>query len=364
MLCIAAFIVLLFLAAVSAKYRKMLRRAWDCVARKATFRPCDTSFRQDITDSILAPVALRSPRMVKPAAFLIEVVAWLMVISLFVSLYIVARSGLNLMVYGTCDKADPAACSLSSTQGCGIGTGRPGFGESLLSGDVVGAFGNEFADLGDTISAVPGTFRSWDAADYVLPQASYQGGYREGRPTALEVIDPGCQFCAQLFTNVEQSGFAESHNVTYIVYPIGLGLAPRFANSPLIAEYLTAVRLSEAEQAGAGARVDNPTDWFILEQIFTGTRPDGTKWQTWFNEHATPDEARAQLEAWLGEAGYDAAAIARITELANSDRVEQEILSGMRVVDDEIETVTIPSLIADGDLHKGAVEVEKLQEMR
>ena len=150
-------------------------------------------------------------------------------------------------MYGTCDKEDPAACSLSSTQGCGIGTGRPGFGESLLRGDVVGAVRNEASDVGDTIAAVPGAFRTWDAADYVVPQASYQGGYRQGLPTALEVIDPGCQFCGQLFRNARQAGLAQTHNVTYIVYPIGLDLAPRFQNSPLVARYLTAVRLTEAD---------------------------------------------------------------------------------------------------------------------
>lgn len=361
MLCIAAFIVLLFLSAVSAKYRRLLGRAWSCVTRKVTFRPCDTTFRQDVKDSLLAPLALRSPRLVGPASVAIEVVAGVMVLSLVVSLYIVLRSGLNLAVYGTCDKADPAACSLSATQGCGIGTGRPGFGESLLRGDVVGAVRNEAADVGDTIAAVPGAFRTWDAAEYVVPQSSYQGGYREGLPTALEVIDPGCQFCGQLFRNARQAGLAQTHNVTYIVYPIGLELAPRFPNSPLVARYLTAVRLTEAD---AGTHADNPTDWAILEHMFTGQRPDGVTWQVWFNEHASAPEAEAQLQAWLAEAGYDRPAIERIAQLSGSDRVRDAIDAGMRVVDDEIRTVTIPSLIAGGKLHKGAIDVADLEGMR
>ncbi|GAB95456.1 hypothetical protein KILIM_020_00240 [Kineosphaera limosa NBRC 100340] len=359
MLCIAAFIVLLFLAAVSAKYRRLLRRAWSCVTRRVTFRPCDTTFRQDVKDSLLAPLALRAPRLVAPASVAIEVVAWVMVLSLVVSLYIVARSGLNLAVYGTCDKADPAACSLSATQGCGIGSARPGFGESLRSGDVIGAVRNEAADVGDTVSALPRMFRSWDAAEYALPQASYQGGYRDGRPTALEVIDPGCQFCAQLFANVRESGFAEKNNVTYIVYPIGSDLLPRFANSPLIARYLTAVRLTEAQ---AGTHANNPTDWLLLENIFVGRRPDGVAWQTWFNEDASPQEATAQLQAWLAGAGYDQAAIAQIAELAASDRVRDVIAEGKRVVDDDIQTVTIPSMIADGRLHMGAISAQDLAE--
>lgn len=361
MLCIAAFFVVLVLATVSAKYRKLLGRAWGCFSRRVTLRPCDSSFRDEVKDSILAPVALRAPRLVAPASVAIEVVAWLMVLSLVVSLYIVARSGLNLAVYGTCNKQDPVACSLSSTQGCGIGSSEPSFGESFLSGDVVGAFGNEFSDLADTVAAVPGTFRTWEATDYVVPGASYLGGYREGLPTALEVIDPGCQFCGRLFREVEGSGFAERHNVTYIVYPIGMGLAPRFQHSPLVAEYLTAVRLLESER---GTHATDPTDWFILEQMFTGTRSDGITWQVWFNEHASAAEATAQLHAWLGEAGYDAAGVQEVASLAASEQVAAAIDEGMRVVDEEIRTVTIPSMVAGGKLHKGAVEADVLESIR
>ncbi len=357
MLCIVAFFVVLVLSAVSAKYRKLLGRAWGCFSRRVTFRPCDSTFREEIKDSLLAPVALRSPRLVGPASVGIEVVAWVMMASLVISLYIVARSMLYLGVYGTCDKVDPVACSLSSTQGCGIGAAQPTFTQSLLRGDVVAAFGNEATDIADAVAAIPGAFRTWDATDYVIPAASYDGGFREGLPTALEVIDPGCQFCAKLVGAVEGSQFAEKHNITYIVYPIGKGLVPRFQHSPLVAQYLTAVRLLETER---GVNAANPTDWFILKQMFTGVRPDGTGWQVWFNETASEPEAEAQLHAWLAEAGYEAAAVAEVAEFAASDEVDEAIVAGMRVVDDEIRTVTIPSLVAGGKLYKGAIEADAL----
>lgn len=361
MLCIVAFFVVLVLSAVSAKYRKLLGRAWGCFSRRVTFRPCDGTFRDEIKDSMLAPLALRNPKLVAPASVGIEVVAWLMMASLVVSVYIVARSGLYLAAYGTCDKVDPVACSLSSTQGCGIGAAQPTFTQSLLKGDVLGAFGNEATDIADAVTAIPGTFRTWDATDYVVPAASYAGGFREGLPTALEVIDPGCQFCAKLFATVEGSPFAERHNITYIVYPIGMGLAPRFQHSPMVSQYLTAVRLLEAER---GTHATDPTDWYLLRQMFTGVRPDGVGWQEWFNEHASAPDAEAQVHAWLGEAGYDAAGVAEIAALAGSDRVADAIDHGMKVVDDEIRTVTIPSLVAGGKLHKGAIEADVLDRLR
>ncbi len=361
MVCVAAFVVLLVLGAVSAKYRKLLRRAWGCVARKVTFRPCDTTFREDVKNSLLAPLAIRAPRLVRPASIAIEVTAWVMVLSLVVSGYIVVRSGLNLAVYGTCNKENPQACSLSATQGCSIDAQTPSFAASLLDGDVIGAFRNEFSSFADTITAVPGRFRTWDGAQYATPHASYLRGYRDGLPTALEVIDPGCQFCAQLFANIKESGFAEANNLTYIVYPITLSFAPKFANSPMVAEYLTAIQLLESAD---GAPAADPTDWYILEQIFTGSRDDGTGWQTWLNEQATPDQAEAQLQAWLVDAGYDQAAVAEVDRLAGSPQVDEAIAQGRAVVEDEIRTLTVPTLIANGDLHLGVVEAKDLEAMR
>lgn len=360
MVCIAAFVVLLVLSAVSAKYRRLLRRAWGCFSRKVTFRPCDTTFREDVKNSLLAPLALRSPRLVRPASVAIEVTAWVMVLSLVISGYIVVRSGLNLVAYDTCNKQNPQACSLSATQGCSIDAQTPGFWESVGRGDVVGAFGDEFSSLADTIAAVPGRFKTWDATQYTTSHASYLGGYRDGLPTAVEVIDPGCAFCAQLFQNIEKSGFADANNLTYIAYPITLSFAPKFPNSPLVAEYLAAIQLVES---AAGAPAKNPTDWFILEQIFTGVRDDGTGWQVWLNEEASADEAEAQLQAWLADAGYDEEAIAEVAALADSAQVDEMIAEGKAVVDDEIRTLTVPTLIANGDLHLGVVDVKALEDI-
>ena len=138
MVCIVAFVVVLVLSAVSAKYRRLLGRAWGCFARRVTLRPCDTSFRDDVKSSLLAPLAVRAPALVKPASIAIEVVAWVMVLSLIVSLYLLGRSGLNLFVYGTCDKQDTQACSLAA-QACSIEGQGPGFWASIGSGDVIGA---------------------------------------------------------------------------------------------------------------------------------------------------------------------------------------------------------------------------------
>ena len=358
MLCIAAFVVLVVLGAVSAKYRKLLRRAWSCVARRMTFRPCDSTFREDVKTSLLAPLALRAPRWVKPASVAIEVTAWIMVLSLVVSVYLLVRSGLNLFVYGTCDRATPDSCSLSSTLGCSVDSDAPSFWDQVTDGDVIGAFRDEFAALGETIATVPSRLRTWDAAEHAPTYASFLGGYTDGRATSLEILDPGCVFCGVLFENIEASGLAEATNVTYIVYPIEIGGMPRYANSPLIARYLTAIRVLEHD----GAPAADPTDWAILRHVFTGRTDDGVRWQDWFLT-ASPDDARARLDAWLAEAGYDDAALAEVAALADSDQVAELLAEGRRIVDEDVRTVTVPTLIAGGSLHRGAVEIEVLEKI-
>lgn len=354
MLCIVAFVVVLVLSAVSAKYRKLLGRAWGCVWRRVTFRPCDTTFRDDVKSSMLAPLAVRAPGLVKPASIAIEVAAWLMVLSLIVSLFIVGRSGLNLFVYGTCDKQDAQSCSLAAEM-CSIDTGPVGFWESIGQGDVVGAFGNEFASLGETISAVPSRLKDWDATEYAAADATYLGGFTEGRPVALEILDPGCRFCAQLFRNMIDSGFDTTHNVTYLVYPIMSEGSPRFANSPLVATYLAAVRAFDASAPAATGG-----DWFILEKLFTEQNADGLDWQLWMN-NASAADAKLQLSAWLTEAGYDDAEVAEIARLAGSDDIAQTLARTRVVVEDEIQTRAIPSLITGGRLRSGLVDVDTLR---
>ena len=355
MLCVVAFVVVLVLSAVSAKYRRLLGRAWGCAWRKVTFRACDTTFRDDVKSSMLAPLAVRAPRLVAPASIAIEVVAWMMVLSLVVSLFILGRSALNLFVYGTCDKQDAQSCSLAAEM-CSIDAGPIGFWDSVGQGDVLGAFGNEFASLGETFAAVPSRLRDWDAADYATADATYLGGYTEGLPTALEIIDPGCRFCAQLFRNMREAGFDRTHNVTYLVYPIVSADGARFANSPLVASYLTAVRAYDAGVGGA----PSGADWTILEALFTQQNADGLDWQIWLNT-ATATEARSQLHTWLGEAGYRPEQVEEIAALAASPATAQTLAETRTVVEEEIRTLAIPSLIAGGRLRSGLVDVDTLR---
>jgi hypothetical protein len=353
MLCIAAFLVLIVLATFSARHRRMLSRAWGCTVRRVTLRPCDTSFGQDLKDGLLAPVAVWRPGLVRPASIAIEVGALLIVLVSVWSLYVVAKGGLNLWVYGTCDKADPQSCSLGA-EACSIGDLTPSMLDSLLRLDIIGAIGNEIADVADTIGAIPDRLRTWDATAYVPPNATWRTGLDPTRPTALEVVDPGCSVCAQLAANIVRAGVAERYNLSYVAYPIPGPLGTRFPNSGLVVRYLEALRLHVPEVSGA------PLDWQLLERILTGTDPAGRPWQDVLNE-ASREEATTILQGWLAELGLDRPAIDAVASTAGSAEVDAIVESNMTLVREGIGTRKIPTLIIDGGRRDGLVSVDDLR---
>jgi hypothetical protein len=352
MFCIAAFIVILIMSAVSARYRKYLTKAWNCVFRRITFRPCDTTFKQDIKDNMLAPLAIRNPRLVKPASIAIEILALLIILTTVWSAYVVVKSGLNLYVYGTCNKQDSASCSLGA-QACAIPDQTPTFGESIADFDIVGAFWNDFASLGETIAAVPNRMQTWNAEDYLPANTTYLNKFDSSKETALEVIDPGCEYCLKLFNNIEEAGFADKQNLTYIAYPIKSQFGYKFENSLLVTQYLEALRLNPDADA------KTPVDWEILKRIYTEDNKEGVSWQVAIN-NSEPEAAEALLQEWAGEFGLTEAEVKTVAEVAASDEVADIIAANRIIVEDKIKTVKIPTIIFDGQRHDGLVNVDKM----
>jgi hypothetical protein len=351
--CIAAFIVLLVLGAFSARYRGYLRRAWGCTVRRVTFRPCDTSFSQDIKDHLLAPVAAWRPGLVRPAAIAIEIAALLIIVTTILSAYVVAKGALNLWVYGTCDKANAQGCVLGA-QSCSIGALEPTFVDNVVALNVVDAIGGEVADVAETIGAIPDRLRTWDAAEYLPPNVTWRTGFDPARPTAVEIVDPGCSVCAKLAANIREAGFADRYNLAYVAYPIPDLTGTRFPNSGLVVRYLEALRLHPV----AGAEV--PLDWQLLERILADTDPSGEPWQTVVNR-ATPEEAARLLQGWLGEFGLDVAAMDAIVAEADSERVASIIEANQTLVRETIGTRKIPTMIFSGSRHDGLVDVDGLR---
>jgi protein-disulfide isomerase len=136
MLCFVALAVFLFLSIFSAKYRPLARRALDCVAKKATLRPCDTGLDEEIRAASLSGIMKASPGA---AAFVnrhFEAFSLAFTIIFFASLFFAAQGIYNFIIYGNCNGFEGGFCVYSGVQNelflrapsalGGISAGNPG----------------------------------------------------------------------------------------------------------------------------------------------------------------------------------------------------------------------------------------------
>lgn len=354
MVCIAAFILLcalsvfvgvlsIFYRPVGKKYWKTFKKAWGCVWKKVRLQKCETGFKDDIKNSILAKVVVKKPKLVKPISIGIEITAVLIVFVTVWSLATAAKSGLALFVYGTCNVSQPSSCSLDASEACTIDSNKE-FG-------FFGSIGNWFVEFGEVVMAVPTRLKHWDATQYLPDNYSY---YKrtEGNPVALDILDPGCLVCRESFKRQLESGFFDRYNVALLLYPISDDEAEsgyKFQNSYVIVRYLEAVR---------GYKGDGSTEWRMIERIFVESDERGRQYQDAFNGTYGQDEAERRLKDWLREWGYEEKDIEAIAKLAASDHVADVIAKTKETVENEIKTKKIPTIIYDGRRHDGLFEAK------
>ena len=356
MICIAAFVILLIIVLClpiirifnkksADKIWKLFKKSTYCVGRRVTLRKCDSSFKDDIKNSILRKVVLKHPKWVKPISAAIEVAAVLIILVTIWSLLTVVKSGVSLYVYGTCNPSQPSACVLNSTEACSINSTPVNFWQNPIKWT-----GNWFSEFGQAFAAIPTRMKHWDARDYLPDPPNYFNKYDPNKPIALDVFDPGCIICKKSFQNQLSSGFLDRNNMAVLPYPIKSGDGYKFPNSFVVVSYLEAVRLKPLKTA------PRPVEWQIIKRMFTENAPNGDNWQNAFNVAYTNDQARKVLNSWLKDFGYDANQIAGIAELAKSDQIQQIIERNRNTVDNQIKTRKIPTMIFNGQRHDGLFE--------
>lgn len=356
MFCIASFIVFAILGLFSASYRPLAKKAWYCVFRKITFRPCDINFDQEVKGKLLGSIMKRSPLLARFVYKWGNALAAIFVILSVWSLLSVLNAGLNLYVYDTCNPRDVQSCSLGG-EACGIDQARMGFATALQQGTVHIWAAEPFIQFGKTITRIPDRMRSWNASEYLPADPSYRTPFDQNKPTALEVIDPGCRFCAQLLSNIQEAGFDQQYNLTYIAYPIPSTQYEdgyKFKQSYRIAAYLEALRIKKASHN------NTPDDWTLLETILVGHDTDGIAWQEKFNTVFSNQEAEDTLLRFLRDMGYNETEQTEIQTLAQSDEVSQRLKRNAEIVENNIRTIKIPTIIFDGRRYDRVVDVKTL----
>ncbi len=356
MFCIAAFIIFAILGIFSASYRSLAKKAWKCTLRKMTFRPCDINFQEEAKAKLLGRFIITKPRLARFLDRWIGVFASVFVILSVWSLLIVLNSGLNLLVYDTCNPNNAESCSLAG-EACGVTSGKPGFWLSVKEGQVLMWAKDGVLTLGETITMIPNRFKEWNPNEFVSESNTYYKPYDSSKTVALEIIDPSCKFCAKLFGNIKDTGFADRYNLTYLVYPIPDKKQTngyRFPHSKMIASYLEAVKRHPL------STIDTPADWQILERIFTGKDSDNIDYQIKFNTIYTGKEAEDVILSWLTEIGYSKEDLIKIQQTANSDIVRESLAQQKDIVENTIKTIKIPTIMFDGRRYDRAVGPEKL----
>ncbi|MDR0957046.1 MAG: hypothetical protein LBM09_00500 [Candidatus Nomurabacteria bacterium] len=355
MVCIAAFIILaiivLCLPIIRIFNKKTANSIWSlfkkatyCVGRRTTFRKCDSSFKDDVKNSILKKVVLKHPTWVKPLSRTIEITAVVIVVVSIWSLLVAAKAGVSLFVYGTCDVAQPSSCSLSG-ESCSIDSQPVDFLQDPLKWT-----GNWFAEFGDAIVNIPTRLKNWNADDYIPENAEPYNKF-SWKKNALDILDPGCSVCRESFKNQLESGFFDKYNVAVMLYPIKNPDGEyKFANSYLITSYIEAARLRRLDGS------ERPIEWQILQRLFTEKDADGRDFQVAFNISYNEKRAREILAGWLADFGYSETQITEIAKLADSDEVREIIEKNMTVMNNEIKSKQIPTMIFDGKRHDGLFE--------
>ena len=357
MFCIAAFIVLGLISIFSASKRKTAKKAWGCVLRRVTFKPCDTSFKEETKNRLLAKVANKNPRLVKATDIGIEIAAFLLVIFTIWSLLIVIKSGLNLYVWGTCNPANGSSCSLGA-EACSIDQQRKSLWTLTKEGKPYIWVSDEFNGWVDTFANIPNRLKTWNANDYLPQNPSYYNTYDSAKPIAIEILDPGCIVCAQLFKNIKEANFADNYNLTYIAFAIKDPNNPegyKFTNSNVVIQYLEAIKLHPLKESAT------PVDWQFIDRIYTQKDKDGIDYQIKISNLLNANDLKLMFKEWLTEFGYNNEQITAIESDASSEAVQQIIVNNEDMVLNHIKTVKIPSIIFNGNRHDGLVDVKDLR---
>ena len=363
MICIAAFIILLLIWLFTPAMKifgfkkqaeninKMFKKSLHCFSRRATFRACDSNFGDEIKHSILRKLIVKHKKWVKPVSWAIEAVSFLIIVVSIWSLLTVVKSGLALYTFGTCDVQQPDACALSGSEACTI-DGSNG------NGPIV----SWFTDWGEIFSAMPSRWTTWNAEELVVENSSYYGEFsgksENSNAVAVDIFDPGCIICRRSFVAQKESGFFEKYRAHLIPYVITSEAGDKFNNSELIARYIEAIRGIQPEQ---GEKIS--PEWLIVENLFTKKDEQGVIWQENFNgvsiKAYSAEKVESVLATWLKDAGYSEQQISDLATKAKSSEITAKLEANKKLVEDQIRTKKIPTMIFDGKRHEGQFKAEK-----
>lgn len=351
MTCIAAFIILaiagvfvafisIFKPKVGKRYLKMLKKSWGCFGKRITLQKCETGFGDEVKNSILSRVLLKSPKLVKPLSIAIEALSILLVIVTIWSVVESAKAGLALWSLGTCNVKHAEACSLGS-EVCSID-------DNSEPHNPIEAIGFWFSDWGEIFAGIPDKFRNWDVNQFDF--VGIEVG--EGDLKAIDIFDPGCVVCLQSFRNQLETGFFDDGKTLLIPFPIQDNEGKfKYSNSKLVAGYIFGADKTEAKTPD-GVKVS----FAMMKRLYTEKDEQHRSFQDLFNDFYSAEEAEEILKGWLVDFGLDEEAQSKVSEFAHSEEYEEIVKKNNDIVVNNIHAKGIPTMIYEGKKHTGRYE--------
>ena len=336
-------VISIFKPKVGRSYLKMLQKSWGCLWKKVRLQKCETGFKDDVKNTLLAKVIVKHPKWVKPLGIMIEVVSVIIVVVAIWALITAVKSLLALWALGSCNVTKPSACSLGG-EICSIDESEP---KTPIEG-----IGRWFEEWGEIFEAIPEKFRSYDMTGYdfayITVGASANSPAADTLQVAVDVFDPGCSVCMASYRNQQADGFFDRYDTRLVPFPIqDADGSYKFRSSELITRYLLA---AEKFEKGLAVKILNP--------LFTEKNADGRQYQNLFNDQFDAEEAQAQLESWLAAAGKSPEEIAQIRETANSSEITDEIARNKAIVEGDLNIRGIPTIFYDGAKHTGLYQAD------
>ena len=87
MFCLITIIIFSILGIFSASHRRTAKKAFDCVFKRITLRPCDTGFDKKIKGKVIGKILNKSTKLARGVYLFWRPISWALVIIFFVSLF-------------------------------------------------------------------------------------------------------------------------------------------------------------------------------------------------------------------------------------------------------------------------------------
>lgn len=124
-ICLIALPILAILAIFSATHRKLFLESLDCVFRKATFRKCQSSLDERLKVKISGALINKNPKLGNFVFRRFEVLSFIFLILMVLSLVFSAQGVYNYIKYGNCNGVDSEEfCILNFDRGSNISSAQ------------------------------------------------------------------------------------------------------------------------------------------------------------------------------------------------------------------------------------------------